>query len=218
MRGLRRETGSLDPGDSQPVGMQSPPIGRWAGRLGLVGSALDEMGISLRDILIVLDGEKETDGTLVSMLCARRGLYIDVWKSITFSSMNHTSGSLAESFAALADLSFSTEFETPPVGDQPAAEEPVTGLEGQEAEDAELLASTQLGRAASEREPRWEARFRGAGALLDRLDMQVRSATVIDLDAGVFVNAIVQADDLTPGWNLRSFSFSNRQVAAAAAR
>lgn len=211
MRGFRRGAAPSEAGKGKRYRATAAASQRWLRRLDLVGEALDGMDISLRDVLIVLDGEAETDGTLVSMLCARLGTYVDVWKLITFSSMDHNAGSLVEAFLTLAD-------QPPAKGREHSEEVGVVRVnvegdaEGPEAEDAELLASTQLGRPHGDREPIWAARYRGVGTLLDQLGLQIRSATLIDLGAGVFVNLIVQGDEVTPGWHLRSFSFANRQI------
>jgi hypothetical protein len=62
----------------------------------------------------------------------------------------------------------------------------------------------------------WEARLFGVGVLLDRPGVQLMSPTVIDLETGVIVNALIQIDEIVPGWELRSIHFANDVILEAA--
>jgi hypothetical protein len=62
----------------------------------------------------------------------------------------------------------------------------------------------------------WASRFRAIGSLLDRKGAVLRSVTVIDLEDGAVVNALVRASDFSATLTLRSFEFSNLQIRSLA--
>jgi hypothetical protein len=61
-----------------------------------------------------------------------------------------------------------------------------------------------------------EQRFCAIGDLLDRSGTQLRAVTVVDLDAGALVNAVVPVMDPVPGWELRSIVLANDRIANTA--
>jgi hypothetical protein len=61
-----------------------PYVPDWAGRLSLVGSALDRAEQDVRDVAIVLDGGPADDGATVSLLSYRQSAFHAVWKSMMF--------------------------------------------------------------------------------------------------------------------------------------
>ena len=63
----------------------------------------------------------------------------------------------------------------------------------------------------------WGIRLRAIGALLDSGGERVRSVTVVDLEAGAVVNAIVPEPTFGAVSTVRSFEFSNDRINAAAA-
>jgi len=63
----------------------------------------------------------------------------------------------------------------------------------------------------------WGLRLRAIGSLLDAGHERVRSVTVVDLEAGAVVNAVVPEQTSGAVLTVRSFEYSNDQIKAAAA-
>jgi len=64
----------------------------------------------------------------------------------------------------------------------------------------------------------WQGRFHGVGLLMDEIDGKLLSPSIVVLPSGVVVNSLVTGNEWPHQYALRSFAYSNDQIAGALAR
>lgn len=58
----------------------------------------------------------------------------------------------------------------------------------------------------------WGGRLRGVGHILDVVEPAMSSPTILDLEDGVVVTALLPSPKLQPAWLLYTFEYSNKQI------